>query len=164
MRTADNFPFQTPLLGYILRGYFIEGRPKRDSLLIARLHREQHIPVALIIMATVLVRFISKVENFCTYLFLDWTCFTRVCVRVSDDPCTYNSHPCQPVSSQKLTFSFSYSHVMTSYWSVTETMSNLQQQAAPYVERLQTDLYQAMMWVFFLWIYRSIPLHSLPSF
>jgi len=65
MRTTDNFPFRTPLLAYILRGYFIEGRPKRDSLLIARLHRERCIPVALIVMATVLVQFVSKVLYFC---------------------------------------------------------------------------------------------------
>lgn len=56
--TTDNLPFRTPLLGHILRGYFIEGRPKQDSLLIARLHRERRIPLALIVMVTVLVQLI----------------------------------------------------------------------------------------------------------
>ena len=54
-QTTDNLPFQSPLLGRLLGGYFIKGKPKQDQLLIAHLHRIQRIPVPLIAMATVLV-------------------------------------------------------------------------------------------------------------
>lgn len=39
----------------LLKGYFIDGKPKQDNLLIARLHRDQCIPIPLIAMITVLV-------------------------------------------------------------------------------------------------------------
>ncbi|KAE9384479.1 hypothetical protein BT96DRAFT_1098130, partial [Gymnopus androsaceus JB14] len=111
MRTTDNFPFRTPLLAYILRGYFIEGRPKRDSLLIATLHRERRIPVALIVMATVLIG--HAIQEF--------------------------------ASGYQMIHALTTTNLVSHYRSVAETMSNLQQQAAPYVERLRTDLYEAMM-------------------
>ncbi|KAF5337532.1 hypothetical protein D9757_015446 [Collybiopsis confluens] len=37
----------------ILRGYLIEGKPKQDQLLVARLRRERSIPVPLIALVTV---------------------------------------------------------------------------------------------------------------
>ena len=54
-KTTNKLPFQNPLLGRLLRGYLIEGKPSQDKLLISRLQREEHIPVPLIVMATVLV-------------------------------------------------------------------------------------------------------------
>ena len=55
-QTTNGLPFQTPLLGMLFRGYLIKGKPKQDKLLIARLHREERIPIPFIVMATVLVR------------------------------------------------------------------------------------------------------------
>ena len=51
---ANDVPFANPLLAILLRGYFIEGNPKQDQLLIARLKDEQSIPIPLIAMGTAL--------------------------------------------------------------------------------------------------------------
>ncbi|KAE9384518.1 hypothetical protein BT96DRAFT_950510 [Gymnopus androsaceus JB14] len=53
-RTNDRFPFHSPLIGQLLRGYFIENKPKQDSVLVQQLHREKCIPIPLIIMIVVL--------------------------------------------------------------------------------------------------------------
>ncbi|KIK51242.1 hypothetical protein GYMLUDRAFT_252223 [Collybiopsis luxurians FD-317 M1] len=54
-RTASNVPFKSPLLGLLLRGYFIEGGPKQDEILIESLKREKCIPLPLIAMTATLI-------------------------------------------------------------------------------------------------------------
>lgn len=70
-KSSNNLPFRTPLLGLLLRGYLIDGKPKQDKLLVARLQREQKIPLPLIAMGTVLVKLsdLCRVDFFLTHPF-----------------------------------------------------------------------------------------------
>ncbi|KAF5358721.1 hypothetical protein D9757_013035 [Collybiopsis confluens] len=53
--TTNGLPFQTSLIGGILRGYFIDGKPSQDELLIAHLKSQQTIPLSLIAMIVTLI-------------------------------------------------------------------------------------------------------------
>ncbi|KAJ3719152.1 hypothetical protein DFJ43DRAFT_1159301 [Lentinula guzmanii] len=55
-RTTNGLPFQSPLLGVMLRGYLMDGKPKQDWLLIAKLQREERIPIPFIAMLTILIQ------------------------------------------------------------------------------------------------------------
>ena len=84
-RTIGQLPFQLPLLGLLLRGYLIEGRrSKQDTLLVAKLKREECIPVPMIAMCTVLVGFHTLTftqylfTSTMVYLYSDWTCLARI--------------------------------------------------------------------------------------
>ncbi|KIK60607.1 hypothetical protein GYMLUDRAFT_244179 [Collybiopsis luxurians FD-317 M1] len=55
-RTTNSLPFRSPLLGVMLRGYLVDGRPKQDRLLITKLQREERIPIPFIAMLTVLIQ------------------------------------------------------------------------------------------------------------
>ncbi|KAJ3991014.1 hypothetical protein F5050DRAFT_1813094 [Lentinula boryana] len=55
-RTTNGLPFQSPLLGVMLRGYLMDGKPKQDRLLIAKLQREERIPISFIAMLTILIQ------------------------------------------------------------------------------------------------------------
>lgn len=127
----------------------MEGKPKQDSLLIASLHREKHIPLALIVMVTVLVTSIYQQPQISQLMQsrLD------MLYKSMGQGIRWPMHsPQQTLLASKLSDIISISikfHAVISCRSVTETLLNIQQKAAPYVERLQTDLYQAMMYVFF---------------
>ncbi|KIK58876.1 hypothetical protein GYMLUDRAFT_245655 [Collybiopsis luxurians FD-317 M1] len=56
-RTANGLPFQSPLLGVMLRGYLSNGKPKQDWLLITKLQREEQIPIPFIAMLTVPIQY-----------------------------------------------------------------------------------------------------------
>jgi hypothetical protein len=58
-RTTIVQPFRSPLLAQLLRGYFIEGKPRQDQLLVSHLKREKRIPLPLIAMVTTLVSHVS---------------------------------------------------------------------------------------------------------
>ena len=164
MWTADNFHFQMPLLGFILCGYFIEGRPKWDLLLIARLHHEQCIPVALIIMAMVLVQFISKVENLCnlSVFRLD------MLYKSMHQGIRWSMHLQQPTLSasefSKIDF---FIFLFSCHDQLLICHGNYEQSSAAGSSLCwaSTDWLVSSNDVgLFLWIYRSILLHSLPSF
>ncbi|KAJ3727854.1 hypothetical protein C8R42DRAFT_638949 [Lentinula raphanica] len=48
-------PFRSNLMAMILRGYFVEGNPKQDQRLVAKLNADKRIPLPLIAMIAVLV-------------------------------------------------------------------------------------------------------------
>ncbi|KIK49781.1 hypothetical protein GYMLUDRAFT_253574 [Collybiopsis luxurians FD-317 M1] len=54
-RTSNNRPFRSPLLGLLLRGYLVQGKPKQDRLLLSKLQRDERIPLPFIAMCTVLI-------------------------------------------------------------------------------------------------------------
>jgi hypothetical protein len=86
-----------PLLGMLLRGYFIDGKPKQDQLIVSRLRKEERIPLPLIAMGVVLVRFTF-------HLFpasnngADWPCFAGICIGIQDGEPPVDSEFGWPVS------------------------------------------------------------------
>ncbi|KAF5343200.1 hypothetical protein D9757_015000 [Collybiopsis confluens] len=54
-RTTDGLPFHSSLIGSILRGYFFEGTPQQDQVLVAYLKKERMVPLPLIAMITTLI-------------------------------------------------------------------------------------------------------------
>ncbi|KAF5364853.1 hypothetical protein D9757_012749 [Collybiopsis confluens] len=54
-RSTNGLPFQTTLIGGILRGYFIDGKPSQDEILVERLKSHQEIPLPLIAMIVTLI-------------------------------------------------------------------------------------------------------------
>jgi len=69
-QSTNGRPFSSPLLGILLRGYFIEGNPKQDKLLVAYLKREGRIPLPLIAMITVLVSVFHVLISFAFFILL----------------------------------------------------------------------------------------------
>lgn len=167
MWTTDNFPFRTPLLAYILRGYFIEGRPKRDSLLIATLHRERRIPVALIVMATVLVQLDWKV----LLVFCHLPVFRLAMLYKSlRQGIRWSMHSRQPTLSasefSKFDFLFSFNLIL-----MLLPVIDLSQKLWAIFSSRQLPTLNACgltcmkQWCrFYLWICSSISSHSLPHF
>ncbi|KAF5381817.1 hypothetical protein D9757_008323 [Collybiopsis confluens] len=54
-RTIGEYPFLCPLIGHILRGYLMDGRPSQDQMLIQELHRTKIIPIQLIALVAVTI-------------------------------------------------------------------------------------------------------------
>ncbi|KAJ3764550.1 hypothetical protein FB446DRAFT_796042 [Lentinula raphanica] len=53
-------PFRSNLMAMILRGYFVEGNPKQDQRLVAKLNADKRIPLPLIAMIAVLIGHVIK--------------------------------------------------------------------------------------------------------
>ncbi|KAF5366097.1 hypothetical protein D9757_012690 [Collybiopsis confluens] len=54
-RSTNGLPFQTTLIGGILRGYFIDGKPSQDEILVEYLKSHREIPLPLIAMIVALI-------------------------------------------------------------------------------------------------------------
>ncbi|KIK61444.1 hypothetical protein GYMLUDRAFT_243620 [Collybiopsis luxurians FD-317 M1] len=54
-RTIKDIPFKNPLMGLLLQGYFIDGNPQQDKLLVSHLKSIKKIPVPLIAMTATLI-------------------------------------------------------------------------------------------------------------
>lgn len=147
-RTFNEVPFKSPLLGLLLRGYFIEGKPRQDRLLISFLKRKRQLPLTLIAMVTSLVSVILSVLCWGVSIALNFYKIGHALQEYSSGYKVENAFSVGNLSEQYVVSSFDiicHAHSVFSYKAILKTLHKLDKQAPAYVEHLKSFLFSTMM-------------------